>query len=127
MSARKEFPMSVVLSLLTGWLRLSSPEQVQELLLWMTGHQIATHQLPRAMEACRAYLREQYGWMSSVALDPEKAVHLNHRTSFIRGWEKERGATMRVPKLPPGRYEYVDPIVEFARNMGYPEEAGADA
>lgn len=126
MSARKEFPMPVVLSLLTGWLRLSSPEQVQELLLWMTGHQVATHQLPRAMEACRAYLREQYGWMARVELNPEDATQSTHRTKFMRRWVGERGATMGVPKLPEGRYEYIDPIVEFAQRMGYQAEA-ADA
>src|SRR5215469_4293666 len=61
MSTTREFHIGDILSVTTG--RLVSPRHiggVYDILGWMTGDSLFTHQLPRAAEECAPSLREQF-------------------------------------------------------------------
>ena len=71
----KEFSLGDVLSITTG--RLLSDchmDGVYDILNWMTGDNLFTHQLPRAAEKCEPWLIEQY-----PQLDPKQ----NQRLEFM--------------------------------------------
>lgn len=64
----KEFSLGDVLSITTG--RLLSERRIDgvyDILNWMTGDNLFTHQLPRASESCAPWLIEQY-----PQLDPKQ-------------------------------------------------------
>jgi hypothetical protein len=64
---KKKFHIGDVLSIIPG--RLISPDHVggvYNILNWMTGDNLMTHQLPRASRECEPYLREQHPDLTSV-------------------------------------------------------------
>lgn len=68
----KEFSLGDVLSITTG--RLLSERRIDgvyDILNWMTGDDLFTHQLPRAGKACQPWLVEQY-----PQLDPKQSPKL---------------------------------------------------
>ncbi|QBP29723.1 hypothetical protein SEA_TYPHA_68 [Mycobacterium phage Typha] len=113
-SSRKEFPMATVLTVVTGTF-LVPLQQVQDLVQHMTGGPVPPHLIRQASRACRDYLREQYGWMAGVSLNPDE----EDSAKWLAYWEKERGATMGVPVMPQGRFVIADPIAEFAKAGGF--------
>ena len=112
----KSFHLGDVLSITTGL--LVSPrhmEGIYDILNFMTGDDLYTHQLPRATGECRPILLRQHPQLAEVAvptLTPET----------WEGWllEKEAcfGSFLDVLPLAAGEYLAIDPIKELEAMVG---------
>lgn len=114
------FPTSTVLGIfLVG--RCPVPfEQVQDLLRWMTGDLIVPHQMPRVGKVCGEYLCEVYPSLLTLVSSLDPAVTSTYQKELIERVQREHGLSMQVPKLPEGRYRFVDPIAEYTQAHGAP-------
>ena len=66
----KQFHLGDVLSITTG--RLVSPRHIDgvyDILNFMTGDNLFTHQLPRASDECKPYLVEQFPQLATTEMD----------------------------------------------------------
>lgn len=97
--------------------KLVSPrliEGVYDILTFMTGDTLFTHQLPRAMRECRPYLLQQHPQLATV--DESSVTSENWRT-----WLDEQivklGETLLVEPLPPDAHEFIDPLSELAEKV----------
>jgi hypothetical protein len=109
----KDFHIGDILSITDG--HLVSPRHIDgvyDILGWMTGDQLWTHQLPRASRECEPSLREQHPDLAAVVfpdgLEGEQPV---------MAWLAEQvamfGATRPVRKLAAVDHTPIDPITEI--------------
>lgn len=129
---QKDFDLGDILSITTG--RLVSPRKiggVYDILNYMTGESLFTHQLVRASKTCKPELLRQHPQLADIdtssICDPETAM------KFL-GEQKERfGAALSVQPLAEGVYTPCHPIQELvdmgAKNIiatdGSPESVDA--
>lgn len=114
-TSRRDFDLGDILSVTTG--RLVSPrhmEGIYDILNFMTGDQLFTHQLPRANRECEPYLLEQH-----PALKDVDATACTEET--WEAWLDEQytrlGKTLPVAPLPPHAHEFIDPLSELAEKV----------
>lgn len=110
------FHIGDVLSVISG--RLVSPDLMSGLhrfLDYMTGDQLFTHQLPRAMRVCAETLRERYPHLAEVEIpDDVGRRHLEWLALVV----KAHGETVDVDPLPGGVWMRRDPIAELEEMVG---------
>lgn len=115
MSASRDFHLGDILSITTGRLvSLTHIGGVYEILNFMTGDSLFTHQLGRASNECRPHLLKQHPQLAEIAepdLTPET----------FRAWLDEQiarfGETLPVEPLPQHAHEFIDPISELAETI----------
>lgn len=125
----KHFPLRVVLSITTGRL-LTDVDDVYEILNWMTGDSLFTHQLPRAGEACKPSLLAQFPELQAVNaclanLDGWLAIDKTGTGSEgIKMWLAEIKMlfpeikeSYEVEPLPEG-WTTIDPMIELESMVG---------
>jgi hypothetical protein len=128
----KEFHLGDILSITHG--RLVSPRHiggVYDILNYMTGDNLFTHQLPRASEICRPILLKQHPKLAAPEVDFEvaKLEEMLQTPSgkadpkaLVDGWlftmTIEYGETLPVEPMRPADYEYRDPIQELEEKVG---------
>lgn len=107
-----KFHIGDILSITTG--KLVSPRLiagVYDILNFMTGDNLYTHQLPRASKECQPYLLQQHPALAEV-----DASYVN-KANF-KAWLAEQGAhyghELEVEPLPEHAHEFIDPISELA-------------
>ena len=110
----KEFHLGDILSISTD--RLVSPTRmdgVYDILNYMTGDNLFTHQLPRAMEECAPYLLDQMPWLAEIQPDDD-----------VEDWEvwllcqaAERGEYHFVQPIPADDHDIIDPVDELQQMM----------
>jgi hypothetical protein len=112
MSART-FHLGAILTVTTD--RLVAPGHigdVYEILNWMTGDNLVTHQLGRAAAECKPDLLRQYPDLADVVV-PETFGAEEH----VRAWLAEQvaalGETRDVAPLAPGVHVVIDPVTEL--------------
>lgn len=133
----KQFHISDVLSITTG--RLVSTRHmdgVYDILNFMTGDNLFTHQLPRASDECKPYLLAQFPQLDTPEMqfalgeliemlntqsgknEPDKLIlgWLSKLTSGKYGVKCEE--TLEVRAIPTNAHEVKDPIAEAAEMMG---------
>lgn len=108
----RTFHIGDILSVTTGL--LVSPRHMDgmyDLLGYMTGDELWTHQLPRACDECEPSLREQFPDLAAV-VPPEF-----ESSEQVWGWLEEQvaahGETREVAPLAPAEHTSIDPISEF--------------
>lgn len=113
-SPTKEFHIGDILSAMTGV--LVSPNHiggVYNVLDWMTGESLMTHQLPRVSSECEPFLRETFPDLSAIEI-PKLA---GAGRAAVMAWLDEQvtlhGSTRYVPKLPPADHTSIDPLTEL--------------
>ena len=132
MSEFKNFHISDVLSITTGRLVSSRHiEGVYDILGWMSGESLMTHQLPRVGEEAEPVLSEKYPHLSKEAMasdlleldrllleanrDQEKSA------AAVRSWvdaiAAKFGLDFAVPKLNEDQHERIDPHSELAEKI----------
>lgn len=132
-TTKKMFDLGDVLSITAN--RLVSPrgmDGLYEILNFMTGDNIFTHQLPRASNECRPWLIRQYPWLD----DPDITTLWNGRlTLFLEGCKTQHeremiilgmvselaakyGQQIEVERIPRDAHDYKDPIAELGEMMG---------
>lgn len=113
----RDFHLGDILTITTG--RLVSPRHVDgiyDILNWMTGDNLFTHQLPRGMNECQGLLLAQHPDLAGIGVpedfgdDPEAAV---------KAWLAEQvavyGETREVVPLGADEHTHIDPITEIRK------------
>ena len=132
MEEKREFHVGDVLSVVTG--RLVSPSGIggiYKILNFMTGDNLFTHQLPRAMRECRPHLFKQFPTRLSsedveeaeLCLDVMfKGIDDDDKDNALKYWlelcVEVFGETFLVEPIPRSAHEVVDPISELSDMLG---------
>ena len=112
---QKEFHIGDILSVTTRHLvSLRLMDGVYDILDFMTGESLMTHQLPRASDACRPNLLEQFPQLTAV--DASEVTAKNWE-AWLKKQVKEYGENLMVNSLPEGTYQAQDPIMELLDMM----------
>ena len=112
----KVFHVGDLLSVTTG--RMVSPsgiDGIYNILNFMTGSDLFTHQLPRAAEVCGPVLLRQYPVLSEVVigeLDPKTF------DAWLANVEAQVGTSFEVDPLPADAYTAKHPLDELAEMSG---------
>ncbi|MDD5540978.1 MAG: hypothetical protein PHG61_09840 [Candidatus Marinimicrobia bacterium] len=112
----RQYHIADVLSITTG--KLLSPrlmEGVYDILDYMTGDNIYTHQLPRAGRECAPWLLKRHPFLAEIKVD-----HIDQDN-----WEIEiekiiqrYGRTIEIEPIPKDEHDHIDPITEVEKLMG---------
>ena len=109
----RTFHLGDVLSITTG--RLVSPrhmEGIHDILDWMTGDSLFTHQLPRAMDECQGPLLAQHPDLAAIEVPDDFGGE-----EGVRSWLAEQvavyGETREVAPLNAADHTRIDPITEL--------------
>lgn len=114
----RKFHLGDVLSVTTG--RLVAPGHiaaVHELLDFMTGDTLFTHQLPRAADECGPELRRQHPQLADVPV-PDSFDGEAHVRSWLAEQVAVYGEHLDVAPLAPDEHTRINPLTELA--MNYP-------
>lgn len=115
MVSKRTFDLGDVLSITTGM--LVSPRLitgVYDILNFMTGDNLYTHQLPRVSEECRPYLLKQHPQLADI-----DASHVGRENwqQWMQQQVDKFGQTLEVEPLPPGEHYFIDPMSELAEKV----------
>lgn len=116
-SETKEFHISDVLSITTG--RLVSTRHiggVYDILNWMSGENLFTHQLPRVGREAGHVLLAAFPELAAAQEDAER-VTADNCDNFVAKMVARFGATRKVPKLNDGQHESIDPMSELVEKV----------
>ena len=120
-----------VLNITTGRLVSNSHmDDVYEVLNFMTGDDLYTHQLIRAMDECQPFITKQFPQLSSPAIDADieemdKRISVTQdpveKKEIVGIWLNEMvekyGEFFEVEKLPAGNHVVKDPLSELGELM----------
>ena len=109
----KKFHIGDILSITTG--KLVSPEGVggiYKILNYLTGDNLYTHQLPRAADECRPWLKAQFPQLNDV--DASDVNPDNHKR-WIEEQVEKYGEYLEVKPLPALIHDIIDPLDELKR------------
>lgn len=111
----KNFHLGDVLTITTGRLvALRGMEAVYDILNFMTGDNLFTHQLPRARSECVEYLLRQHPQLTKVEVDGINPENLAERLEELCA---EFGEELSVAPLPEHAHEFIDPMSELAEKV----------
>jgi hypothetical protein len=116
-AAIKEFDLGDVLSISDG--RLVSPrhmEGVYDILNFMTGDNLFTHQLPRALRVCQPALLWQHPQLANV--DRETELTPETFLPWLAVQKRIYGETLPVQTLAAQKWVHVDPVLEAEAIIG---------
>lgn len=132
----KKFHLGDILSVTTG--RILPPrglEGTADLLKFMTGESLVTHQLVRGIEECQPYLAKQFPKLTKTRMR-NAIAKLDKMLEGARNKERKRigmnwldeqvrkyGKTLAVKPLPKGARKVRDPVEEFTEIFGKPPAA----
>lgn len=102
----KLFSTPIILTVITGTL-YGEMQELYDILRFLTGEGIFTHQIPRALKECGPALREQIPQLKDLVV-PEKDVLL-----WVAQHIANLGGSMLVHPLPEGTYTAKDPVQEL--------------
>lgn len=126
-SSTRTFDLLDVLQVTTHF--IVSPRRVAALydvLSWMTGESVFTHQLPRAGRECAAAILERYPELREAAVPSEEDRAVWERTGNPAGWVplwqddmlKRFGPTRELTRLPAREPQYDTPIGDLVEMVG---------
>ena len=133
----KMFHISDVLSVTTGFMVSSrSIEGVYDILNFLTGDDLYTHQLPRASHECEPWLATQFpklmrsvpamrGWLDKLTSDLQDAPEENSlRALVVQAWVEEVRLAYGLPEMLPvyemgeDMHTHIDPVEELLAMRG---------
>lgn len=106
-----QFHLGDILSITTG--RLVSPRHmdgVYDILEFMTGDELFTHQLPRVARECEPYLKEQFPLLANIT--GEEITRDNWR-EWLKNKVEEFGEYHEVYPIHAEDHTHIDPIQEL--------------
>jgi hypothetical protein len=108
----KTFPLGTVLSITTGCLLAPNGiSGVYEILNFMTGDNLYTHQIPRVCRECAPYLLKQFPQLAGI---DTSAVTPENVQAFLEDLLARLPAELEVETMPPGEHYEIDPMSELA-------------
>ena len=114
------FDISDVLTITTG--RLVSTRHmdgVYDILNFMTGESLYTHQLPRAMRECQPVLLDQFPALRDTWV-PDDVTDRAKREAWINGLTILHGREFAVMPLPKRDPQYDTPVADLIEMVGDP-------
>lgn len=116
MSEAREFDLADILSVTTELL-LSHRHMdgLYDLMGFMVGEDLMTHQLPRAGDACKPELLRQMPWLADV--QPPQGVDKADLFAWLTATEQERGARHAVIGRCP-EWQHKDALAELDQIAG---------
>lgn len=111
----KEFATCDVMSTVTGIL-VGNIGGVYEVLNWMTGESVFTHQLPRISREARPVLVAAHPLLQQ-AIDEAGQVNGENYKEWLQKWEDRYGPAIAVPKFTAADHESIDPMSELAEKV----------
>lgn len=115
----KEFATVDVLSTVTGVL-IGKIDGVYEVLNWMTGESVFTHQLPRISREAQPVVLAMHPALQQ-AVDEAERVSTENWEAWRDTWLDRYGPTIAVPKMNHHEHERIDPMSEAAEHFS-PEQ-----
>lgn len=117
MTEFRDFPTGDVISAATGYLVTPSGiGAIYELLSWMTGEDVFTHQLPRIGKEAQPVILAQHPPLAEAYAEVENVTPANWQ-EFHDRWVQRYGPTLCVPKLDRDQHERIDPLSELAQRV----------
>ncbi len=113
MAGTREFHIGDILSVTTG--HLVSPRRMDglyDLLGWMTGDTLFTHQLPRAARECEPSLREQFPDLAAVTY-PDGVTGEEPVAAWLAAQVTEHGHARQVAPLAAEDHTHINPVDEL--------------
>ena len=111
----KLFHLGDVLSITDGRLMsLRHMDGIYDILNFMTGDSLYTHQLPRVMAECRPHLLKQHPQLEGLQFGP---VTPENFKEVLEGLCAEYGEQLLVSELPDHAHEFIDPMSELAEKV----------
>lgn len=113
----KDFHIGDILSITTG--RLVSPrhiEGVYDILNWMTGESVYTHQIPRISLEAAPVLLAAHPSLAEAETDAE-AVNVQNWQNFLAKMVARYGEKLPVPKMTAAQHESIDPMSELVEKV----------
>lgn len=110
----KVFHLGDILSVITG--RLLSPrgmEGVYDILNYMIGYNLFSHQLPRAERDCCPELLKQHPALAD-AIPPDNFRDDAHVKDWLSEMVSLYGDTLSVEPVPVGAHAEIDPLAELS-------------
>ena len=113
----KAFPTGAVISVLTGYLVSENHMRgIYEVLNWMTGESVFTHQIPRISDQARPVILALHPDMQPV-MDECKNVNGDNWKQWLQTWKDRYGDEITVPLMNIAEHERIDPISELAEKV----------
>lgn len=106
----REFATADVLSTVTGRL-MSSMDGIYQVLNWMTGESVFTHQIPRISREARPVIIAMYPLLQQAVDEAEQVTRENWQR-WRQTWEDRYGPTIAIPKFSADAHERIDPMSE---------------
>lgn len=104
----KIFPIDAVMSTLTGVLVSESGiGGVYDVLNWMTGESVYTHQIPRISREARPVLLAEYPYMQA-AIEESEQVNGDNWRDWLATWTDRYGTEIAVPVMNIAEHERID-------------------
>ncbi len=115
--SEKAFPTGAVLSVVTDILVSENHiGGVYEVLNWMTGESLFTHQLPRVGSEAKPVILAAKPELQQ-AVDEAEQVNADNWREWLATWKARYGETIAVPKLTIAEHERIDPLSELAEKV----------
>lgn len=111
MTETKAFPTAVVLSTITGRL-LCDIGSIYEVLNWMTGESVFTHQIPRISREAEPVILAAHPHLHE-AVREAMLVNTENWQDWRDRWIERYGAEIAVPKMSAAEHKAIDPITEM--------------
>lgn len=111
----KEFPACDVLSVVTGRL-VGKMAGVYEVLNWMTGESLFTHQLPRVGDEARPVLVAAHPDLQK-AINEADQVNRDNWNEWLQTWQDRYGPVIAIPKFGADTHERIDPMSELSEKV----------
>lgn len=113
--AEKLFSTNDVLSVVTGRL-MGNIGGVYEVLNWMTGESLFTHQLPRVGREAVPVILMRHPHLQSAVDEAEQVTPENYQT-WRDTWNDRFGPQVAVPRMDVEQHERIDPMSELAEKV----------
>jgi len=111
----RDFHITDILTVTTGNLVSSRHmDGVYDILNYLTGDNLFTHQIPRALTECAPPLLRQHPQLAAADTSGVTPENLPVRTAE---WVAAFGEMLPVAPLPQGAHEFIDPILELAEKI----------
>jgi hypothetical protein len=120
LTATRPFNIGAILSI-TGEAMMCDIGDIYDLLGWMTGESLMTHQLPRASRECEGFLRETFPDLANVdvptwtEMPGWDRLDNDGKMRVITAWldAVPGDASREVPRLPAEDHTHIDPLTEL--------------
>lgn len=110
--SERTFPLGNILTVTTGRVLCADVGELYELLNYMTGDNLFTHQLPRAADECAPALLAQHPQLAD-AQPPAEFDNAEHAWRWLAEQVDRFGAELPVRPLAAGDHTRIDPLTEL--------------